>query len=282
MLSEPQSYGLNKILLARLAIALVILFFSNFFAINKLSVVWVASFLLLLFYSLFSFTYKIVVSDEAISSMYLFRDKTVGWDEIVEIRPKNGGLSLIASNTNAEVYVNPQLDRYLDVVNLIQAKRPDLWRMNDMIVFHQSMVSSLVLLMLGSALPLVFGYPMIRDAFDDSRNLMLLLVMLSMSVFMIWKSVSRIYKLSLMGNVLVAQYFFWKQEFDVTEVASVTLETELWDRAGVYYPVRIHLADGNTLNLQNVKEGNLVLENAIKLWLEKYKANFYSNTGLER
>ena len=220
-------------------------------------------------YLFMPFVYRLVVSDEAISSINLFRTRTLAWNDITEIRPKNGSIVLVNANDDIDVFVNPQIDDYPEVIKFIQQKRSDLWKLQQTTEFHQGIVESVYLLILGAGFLALIGLAIFREGFSADRIGLFLLVCAICAVA-IWKGLSKIRALSLENEVLIVKYILWKQPYHVRKVESVSLEQQM-NKNQVNYPIHIRLSNGHQIILENIKEGNPILLDALEQWLLRYK-----------
>ncbi len=270
MLSEPQVYGLAKNRLIYSVVAIVVIAFVSFLEFNNY-LAWFIFVIAFAFYLFIPFVYRLVVSDEAISSIHLLSTQTMEWFEIVEIYPKNSGIVLVNIDTDNNVFINSQIEDYPEVVKIIQQKRPDLWKLQDTSEFHQNIIESIFMLTIGTGLLFMIGLMVFQEGFSKD-GVVLVLGMLAICAFITWTGLSKIRGISLEGNILIVKYIFWNQQFHVDEIKSVGLEQEV-NKTQVNYSVHIKLKNGSQVVLQKVKEGNVILINALENWLKKYKVS---------
>jgi hypothetical protein len=224
---------------------------------------------LFVLYLFVPFLYKLVVSNEAISSVNYFRTQTLAWNEIAGIKPKSGGTLLTNNDDDIKVYVNSQIDGYPEVIKLLQEKCPNLWILQETTVFHQSILESLFLVVIGFGFMFFMISSMIDKGFSIQKDYLFLAV-LGVCLIVVWKGFSQIRELSFDNDLLVIKHLGWKNRFHVSEVRSVGLEQQM-NKNEILYPVHIRLKNGKQVILEKVKEGNPILLSALEQWLENYK-----------
>ncbi|MBM4425735.1 MAG: hypothetical protein FJ031_00710 [Chloroflexi bacterium] len=114
---EPQIYRVSKYKFAYSILVLIAIIVST--VIEKIPTpppICLASFVFLAIYLLLPHTYKLVISNEAISSINYLRTGTLEWNEIAEIENKNGSLLLRNQDGSVKVSVNQQIDGYPEVI----------------------------------------------------------------------------------------------------------------------------------------------------------------------
>jgi len=267
--TEPRVYGLSRNRLTYSIAAFIAVAVMSFLDIRKVSVGWLIFLILLAIFLFIPFLYKLVVSNEAISSINLFRTETLAWNEVIEIKPKNNGLLLLNADNSIKVFVSPQIDEYPDVIKLIQQKLSYLWHSNETAEFHQGIVETIIQLFMGIGLLLFVAFWIFSKGLA-SDVIIPAIVTLIASTFFIWNGLTKIRKLSLQDDFLVVDYVFWQRQLHVKEVESVYLEQEM-GKNQISYPVYIRLQDGKQIVLKKVREGNPVLLSALEQWLQKYQ-----------
>jgi hypothetical protein len=271
MFTEPRVYGVAKNKSIYAIVTVVFIAFITLLDIKEFSSVWLFFLIPLLLYLFIPFLYKLIISDETISSINFFRKQSLGWNEITEIRPNNGGISLINTDGDIKVFINSQIDGYPEVVKLVQQKRSDLWKFLDVLEFHQNIIENIILLIMGVGFFILMGSILFQNGVS-SDGIIPSLIVLAIGVFLIWKGSAKIHRVSLENEMLVIKYIFWKRQFHVNEVESVSMERGL-GKNEILYPVYIKLKNGKQVILQKVKEGNPILLNALENWFVKYKSS---------
>ncbi len=270
MFSEPQVFRLAKNRLTYSITAIVIIAIISLLEFKNL-LIWLFFLFPLALYLFIPFVYRLIVSDEATSSINLFGTKTLEWIEVAEIKPKSGGIVLINVGSDIKVFINPQIEDYPEVVKFIQQKRPDLWKLQETSEFHQNILQNIFMLLTGVGLFAMIGIAVFREGFTNGL-IVPVLGMLVICAFAIWSGISKIRMLSLQENILIVKYLFWRRQFHVNEVESVGLEQEM-NKNRINYSVHIKLKDGTKIVLERVNEGNPILVSTLENWLKKYKVS---------
>lgn len=267
--TEPRVYGLSRNRFIYSIAAFIAIAVISFLDIKKVSVSWLIFLILLALFLFIPFLYKLVVSNEAISSINLFRTQTLEWNEVTEINPKNNGLVLLNGDNSIKVFVSPQIDEYPEVMKLIQQKLSYLWQANQTTEFHQGIVESIIQLFIGIGLVLFVVFWVFTKGLA-SDVIILAIITLIASTFFIWNGLTKIRKLSLQNDFLVVDYLFRQRQLHVKEVDSVYLEQEM-GKNQINYPVYIRLHNGKQIVVKKVREGNPMLLTALEQWLQKYQ-----------
>jgi hypothetical protein len=266
---ESKSYGLAKHRLISSTIFIVVIIGSMIFDKDPTPPICFGLIAMLAIYLFLPFTYKLIVSDEAISSINLFGTRTLEWGEVAEIGFKNGNLFLSNRDGDIKVTVNNQINDYPNVIKFIKQQRPELWHLDDINSFHQDYVQSVFSSLIGLG-TLIAGFVMLFNDDLTTDIVIPMLLIFGTSAAFILSGLLRIRKLSLDGDILVVQYLFWKRQIHVKEVWSVNLEQN-YEKNVVTYPVHIRVSDQKDIVIEKTKEGNPLLVNAIEKWMQKYK-----------
>jgi len=266
---EPRTYGIAKYRLYYSITVILVIVGTTIYEKIPTPPICFAPMVLLAAYLFLPFTYKLIVSDGAISSMNLLGTRTLEWNEVAEIGIKRGNLILSNRDGDVRVTVNQQIDDYAEVIKFIKQQRPYLWTLDDIQTFHQKYLEKSFTALVGLAMPLVVIWVLFRDGFTRETGIVLVGSILFSAVLVI-PSLFHIRKLSLEGEILVLQYLIWKRQFNVKDVWSVSVEQK-YGKNIVVYPVHIRVRDKKDIVVEAVKEGNPLLVNAIEMWMKKYK-----------
>lgn len=266
---EPQVFGLAKYRLIYSVIIILVITGGMLFNDKRPPIICFVPILLLAAYLFLPFTYKLIVSDEAISSIDLFSTKTLEWNDIAEIGLHNGSPLLSNRDGVIKIKINQQIDGYPEVLKFVKLKRPDLWKLDNIQIFHQTNLESLISIFLGMAMLVATGWALIENGMSKETGLLVLLFLI-FSAFLIVPGLIKARKLSLEGETLVVSYLVWERRIHVHDVWSVGLEQE-FGKNFISHAVHIRLKSGADIIVHKVKEGNPFLVNAVELWLKKYK-----------
>lgn len=266
---KPKSYSISKYRLLYSAVGVVAIVGTMIFDKEPTPPICFGFVGLLAIYLFVPLLYKLIVSDEAISSINFFGSRTLEWNEIAEIAVKNGNLILSNQDGNVKVTINQQIDDYPSVIKFIRQQRPELWCLDDISSFHQEYVESAFSFLMGIAALLGGVWVLFGD--DMTANMMMpILFLFGISIIFMLSGLFRIRQLSLDGEMLVVQYLLWKRQFHVNDIWSISLEPK-FGRNILLYEVRIRVRDKNDIVVEKIREGNPILVNAVENWMKKYK-----------
>jgi hypothetical protein len=267
---EPKSYGIAKARLYYNIFAILFIVVGVFIVDRTpFTAVCLVPLAGLVLYSFLPFTYKLIVSNEAISSINLLGAKTLEWNEIAEVATKKNGLLLINRDGDEKVFINQQIDDYPVVIGFIQRQRPELWKQNDIRVFHQNIIEATFSGILAFPIIYIAIAMSLENGFSFIQDVLAILIGLLIGGVLLWQGV-KIREISFDMDYLVAKYIAWERRVHVSEISSVTLEQRL-GKNEISYPVHIKLENGKQLVLEKVKEGNPILLNAMEKWMEIHK-----------
>lgn len=266
---EPKSYGVSKYRLTYSVAVIALIVGSMIFNKEPIPPICFGLVAILAIYLFLPFVYRLIVSDEAISSINLFGARTLEWNEVAEIGIKNGHLVLSNRDNDIKVTVNQQIEGYPEVIEFIKQQLRNLWNLDDIKIFHQSYLEQTFSGLIGLAIPVLGVWIIFQEGFTRQTGFVLVLTIL-FSAFLVIPSLFHIRQLSIDGDVLVVQHLIWKRQLHVNEVWSVTLEQK-YGKNVVTYPVHIRVKDKKDIVVEKAKEGNPILVNAIESWMKKYK-----------
>lgn len=266
---EPKSYGFAKYRLFYSILGVIVIVGSMIFDKDPTPPICFGLVAVFAIYLFLPFTYRLIISDEAISSINLLGVRTLEWNEVAEIGSKNGHIVLTNRNNDVKVTVNQQIDSYPEVIKFIKQQLPNLWDLDDIRIFHQSYLEQTFIGLLGLGIPVLGVWVIVQEGFTRQTGFVLVGTVLFSAVLVI-PNLFHIRQLSIEEDVLVVQYLVWKRQFHVNEVRSVALEQK-YGKNVVTYPVHIRVRDKKDIVVEKAKEGNPILANSIELWMKKYK-----------
>lgn len=266
---EPKTFTIAKFRLYYSVIALIVIVGISIADKAFTSPVCFAGLALFVIYLFLPFTYKLIVSDEAISSINLLGTRTLEWKEVAEIGNRKNNLLLINQEGDIKVTVNQQIDGYPEVIKFIKQQRPELWQFEDTKTFHQNIFEAIFLGAMG--LLIIFGTITfsLKDEFFFGQDAPTILFGLFIGCVLIWQGI-KIREITFDTDYLVVKYIVGERRFRVNDIQSVSLEQRM-GKNEISYPVHIKLADGKQLVIEKAKEGNPILVNAIEAWMKTYK-----------
>ena len=265
-------YRLSKNRLVYFLIAILVFAIMLFLDVNGFFWERLVLFSLVSLVLFIPFTYKLTISEESISSRNLFRTQVLRWSEITEFRSKSGGVILANSDRTVNVIVKAQIENYPDVIKIIQQNSPNLWALQNKAEFHQSILESVFMLIIGMGAVYFVVFSIFSKGFFQD-DLLATFVTLVVSIYIIWLGLSRVSKLIVEGDTLVVKYLLWEKQYHVSEIEAVALEQKMV-KGHVRYPVHIKLGSGKQVIIDKSREGNPILLSAIEEWLNTHKGHF--------
>jgi hypothetical protein len=265
---EPKTYGIAKFRLFYSILSIIVIVGIMIFSKEPVPPICFGLVAMFAVYLFLPFAYKLIISDQAISSISVLGTRTLEWSEVAEIKNKNGNLILINRDGDVKVTVNQQIDGYPDVIRSIKQQRPELWKLDGIKTFHQNIIQSTLLGIMG--LPIIYATIAfsLENGFSLSQDLPSTLFGLFIGAILLWQGV-RIREITFDADFLVAKYIAWEQRFHVNDIQSASLE-QRHGKNEVSYPVHIKLKNGKQLVIEKAKEGNPLLASAVETWMKKY------------
>jgi hypothetical protein len=213
-----------------------------------------------------------ITSDEIVSFQY-FRKRSLLWNEVARIEPKGGGFILSNHDSDIKIYLNPQVSRFLGLVEFIKQKRPDLWKVQDIRSFHAG-AAGMILISAFGALAMFFAGTRFFVGRDDPLYLLLLFLMGAGFIALAFaKPVEYLFE----GDKFVLHYLLWDRALRVNDIESVISKRGIiGSPEGIlseqsFYPITIKLRHGGKFAIAALKEGTPALENALQQWMKQYK-----------
>lgn len=266
---EPKTYSIAKFRLVYSILSIIALVGIMIFSKEPTPPICFGLVALFAVYLFLPFAYKLIISDEAISSISVLGTRTLEWNEVAEIKNKNGNLLLINRDGDVQVTVNQQIDGYPNVVSFIKQQRPELWKLNDIKTFHQNIFQSTILGIVGLLIIYATIAFSLEGGFFLTQDLPSILFGLFIGAILIWQAI-KIREITFDIDYLVAKYIVWERRFHVNDIQSVNLEQRM-GKNEVSYPVHVKLKNGKQLVIEKAKEGNPMLASAIETWMNTHK-----------
>ncbi|HJQ14171.1 MAG TPA: hypothetical protein VJ830_05420, partial [Anaerolineales bacterium] len=210
MLTEPRTYRYSTArlvlliaLLLLLAIAPFVILESSNFLYILLSFAFIG---LIMLISIFSLTRSTTVSNDGISTRSLLGERTLNWREIDSASGSGNAIKLHNRDGDVTVAPSPHLPGYPEVIEMIGAKRPDLFQPSQYGVMSRNWLKSLVYFVAGVLLLGVGIYLY----FESNEPAMPILFLAVVSLGFIASIFMSILSLRLDGSSLTIRYLLSK------------------------------------------------------------------------
>lgn len=242
MLSETQIYRLPLYMRIMTFLGIILFGFASIASyFDNEQVVSFSCFVPFSLFSLFAFIsslYKVELSDEKISVTNYLRTKTLRWHEIAKITPKSDGFGFYLSDQNVDVriFISSQIVNFLELVESIKQKTPDLWRREIPRTFHQVLRSVLILVAFGGGIALYSIFGLVANANDLWAKIILLVF----GLLILGISLSNPREITFEGNNLIMRYYGWEKSIQVNDVKEIYVEHKMSENLSMY-PVQVKL-----------------------------------------
>jgi hypothetical protein len=153
MPNEPRTYRNSPFQIGLIVLIFGILGFGLSTAISQTDgyfLIPIAGLLgVILLVALYSMTAATIISDNEIMSQTILGKKSLGWNEISRISGRGNGITLRNNFGDVTVSPRPNLPGYIEVVNWIGNKRPDLFNPMEYNVMSRSRLGMILFPMIG-------------------------------------------------------------------------------------------------------------------------------------
>lgn len=271
-MNEPRVY---KQPLFGIFLSAVMLMFSCgilFFVSEALTDLWFMIPILGLFgiaflISLFSYTSKVTITDDEITSSYLFIPKTLRWTEINRASGSGSGIKLHSDDTT--VSINSRLPGVEEIIETIGQKRADLFSPQEFSEMRRGLGSYLGFFVI----TLLFGgigvfYFSIADFSSDSLFSMGFIALFL--IFFMGTFLASPQSLTIENNNLQIKYLLGEKNFSANDVSSVFLSHTRTRRGGKQYFISLNSKDGKNIRISGLNIGLPVAYLVLKNWHKKY------------
>lgn len=217
--------------------------------------------------SLFSYTSKVTITDDEITSSYLFIPKTLRWTEINRASGSGSGIKLHSDDTT--VSINSRLPGVEEIIETIGQKRADLFSPQEFSEMRRGLGSYLGFLVIA----LLFGgigvfYFSIADFSSDSLFSMGFIALFL--IFFMWTFLASPQSLTIENNNLQIKYLLGEKNFSANDVSSVFLSHTRTRRGGKQYFISLNSKDGKNIRISGLNIGLPVAYLVLKNWHKKY------------
>ena len=273
MLNEPRTYKNSPFQIGLIVLIFVILGFGlsttigqtdNYLLIPLAGVVGVV-----LLITLYSMTATTTISDDEITSQTILGKKLLAWNEISRISGRGIGITLHNNFGDVTVSPRPNLPGYVEVVNWIGTKRPDLFNPMEYNVISRSWVGMLLFPMIGFAFIgygfFIFFSQLNNPAADAFFPLLIFSIIGVVFMGMVFASPQSI---TIEGKSLLIKYFFSQKTLLADEIASIDLRYTQ-TRNGKNYFIAVTLPNKKILRVSSLAPSLPIAYLVLKNWYKK-------------
>ncbi|MFN3490736.1 MAG: hypothetical protein ACK40V_00800 [Anaerolineales bacterium] len=271
-MNEPRVYKQPLFSVFLLAIMMMFSCGVIFFVSNTLADLWFIVPILGLFgiaflISLFSYTSKVTITDDEITSSYLFIPRTLRWTEINRASGTGNGIKLHSEDTT--ISINSRLPGIEEIIDIIGQKRADLFSPQEFSKMRRGLGSYLSFFVVGILFAgIIIVFFMMGDFSSDS---LLAVAMIGFFlVFFMWTFLSSPQSLTIENNNLRVKYLLGEKNFSANDVASIYFAHTRTGRGGKQYYISLNTRDGKNIRIAEVNIGLPVAYLVLKNWHKKY------------
>ena len=269
-MTEPRVYKHSPMIAVVFSLLFVglIVFLSFGFTDGDLLTIAVMFLLFVFIFGIVIFTYssKVLISDDEISSQNILGMKTLRWTEIHRVSGRGYNIKLHNFDEDVTVSPSPQLPHYEEIVEWIGRKRPDLFSPQEFNEMNRGAGFLIGLSVFGAAVVAGIAFLAFQTAdFSDVNLIYVALILLVVLLFVFYRlAVSVPMSLTFEGNTLILRYLIGQKTLLADEINFIQL-TYSQSRNGKIYFVLVTLTNGKRIRLMglnpNLPTAYLVLKN---------------------
>ena len=269
MLSEPRTYRYSTFRLVLLIALLLLLGIVPFVILggsNFLYVLLSFGFIgLIILISVFSLTRSTTISNDGISTRSLLGERTLNWSEIDSVSGSGNAIKLHNRDGDMTVSPSPHLLGYPEVVEMIGAKRPDLFNPANYGTLSRNWLNGLLVLVMGA---LFIGVG-IYWYLDSNETLMPILFLAFVGLGLIVSIFMSVLSLKLDGSMLTVRYLLGKTLLKADDIHSIGL-TVTQTRNGKNYHIMMFTKNNRTIRFSGIGPSLPVVYLVLKIWHQRY------------
>lgn len=265
MLSEPRTYRYSIFRLVLLIVLLLLLGIVPFLILGEGSFPYMFFSLafigLIILISIYSLTRSTTISSHAISTRSLLGDRTLNWSEIDSVSGRGSAIKLHNRDGDVTVAPSPHLPGYPDVIEMIGAKRPDLFHPAKYDAMTRNWLNSLFFLVMGTALIGVgiFLY------LESNGTLMPVLFLAFVALGFIASIFMSVLSLKLDGSLLTVRYLLGKTLLNANDIHSIGLGATQ-TRTGKNYHIMLFTNHNRIIRFSGIGPSLPVVYLILKIW----------------
>jgi len=265
MLTEPRTYRYSTARLVLLIVLLLLLGIAPFFILGSTNFSYIlfsfAFIGLIMLISIYSLTRSTTLSNDGISTHSLLGERTLHWREIDSVSGRGNAIKLHSRDGDVTVAPSPHLPGYPEVIEVICAKRPDLFNPANFTVMSRNWLNSLVYFVAGV---LIIGIG-IYLYFESNETVMPILFLGMVCLGFIASIFMSVLSLQLDGSRLTIRYLLSKSELKPEEVHSIGLNVTQ-TRSGKNYHIVMFTKNNRTIRFSGIGPSLPVVYLVLRNW----------------
>jgi hypothetical protein len=268
MLSEPRTYRYSTFRLVLLIVLLLLLGIVPFVILggsNFLYVLLTFVFIgLIILISIYSLTRSTTISNDGISVRSLLGERTLNWSEIDSVAGSGNAIKLHNRDGDVSVAPSPHLPGSPEVIEMIGAKRPDLFNPMKYGAMSRNWLNSLLFLVTGAFL-IGFG---IYLYLGSNETVMPVLFLAMVGLGFVVSIFISVLSLKLDGSVLTVRYVLSKTSLKAEDIRSIGL-TVTQTRTGKNYHILMFTKNNRTIRFSGIGPSLPVVYLVLKTWHQR-------------
>jgi len=268
MLNQPRIFRHSTFRLVLLTVIFIVIAVGVFVALGSQNILLV--FPLLIFFgaifliALFSLTKVTTISDDGISSRSLLGEKSIRWSEIGSVSGRRYGIKLTDRDGSATIAPSPQLPGYPEVIELIGAKRPDLFNSAEYSELSRSWFSNIMFVLMG----VIFLGLGVFLFFDSTDTMVPLIYLAFFGIGFLAAIFMSVLSITIEGASLVIRYFLRETTLNRADIQSIGL-TVTQTRNGINYNINIYTTSKRNIRFSGVGPSIPITYLVLKNWYNK-------------
>ena len=211
---------------------------------------------------------KVKISNEEITANSLLGSKSLKWSEIGHVSPRSQSLRLHDRDENVILTLDAQLEGYIEILDLIFSKRPNLFDLNvsESKVFLRGIGTHILVIGFGLMIILLSVLAFMEQ--DQDINWLFALIFLGLGLYIIISWFLSPQGFTLENQTLFVKYLFKETSYKVSDINAITLEKRQTKEGYIYF-VQVNPKTGKPIKLSGFKQGSAMTYQILKRWHAK-------------
>ena len=269
MLNEPRTYRYSTARLVLLIILLLLLGIVPFVILDSANFLFILlSFAfvgLIILISIYSLTRSTTISNDGISARSLLGESILNWREIDSVSGRGNAIKLHNRDGDVTVAPSPHLPGYPEVIEMIGAKRPDLFNPANYGAMSRNWLNSLLFLV-GGVLIIGIG---IYLYFESNETVMPILFLVVVGLGFIASIFMSVLSLKFEDSLLTIRHLLSKSSLKPEDIHSIGLNVTQ-TRSGKSYHIVMFTKNNRTIRFSGIGPSLPVVYLVLKNWHQGY------------
>jgi len=211
-------------------------------------------------------TSSVKVSDQEITTKKILKSKSLRWSEIARVSIRGQTLRLHNRDEDIVLLIDPQLEGYSAILDLLFKKRPDLLNLGENNVMARSLLNHTLIIGYG-LLIMMISIPLFISR-EHQFDWFFGLVFIGIGIYVIISWFLSAQSMVLENKDLLLISFFKEIHYSANDINSISLEKTRTKNGYVYF-AQINLKSGKKIKLPGFKQGSVITYQMLKRWHEK-------------